>query len=215
MKILDIYEKYKIMPQLQEHQLRVAGVADLICENFQGEVERDNIIKACLLHDIGNIIKFDLINAHKLLNIDIDIDHWQAVKGEYIKKYGHDEHVASIQIAQELGVASRVLELIDSVSFDVAPDNAQSEDFGKKICDYADMRVAPSGVASLEERFADLRARYAHKHMEWGSEQKRITYEKSLREIERQIFAKCKITPEDITEEVVKEKFEVLRNYGI
>ena len=33
-KILDIYDEYKIMPNLQEHMLRVAAVASLICDNF-------------------------------------------------------------------------------------------------------------------------------------------------------------------------------------
>jgi len=48
------------MPQLDEHQLTVAAVADFICAHFNGNINRNNIVKACLLHDMGNIIKFDL-----------------------------------------------------------------------------------------------------------------------------------------------------------
>ena len=33
MNILEIYKKYQIMPQLAEHQLTVAGVAEIICKN--------------------------------------------------------------------------------------------------------------------------------------------------------------------------------------
>ena len=40
MKISEIYEKYKIMPNLQEHMLRVAGVASIICDNFSKKIEK-------------------------------------------------------------------------------------------------------------------------------------------------------------------------------
>ena len=39
MKIIDIYKKYSIPPQLQLHQLRVASVAKLICDNLTIPVE--------------------------------------------------------------------------------------------------------------------------------------------------------------------------------
>ena len=58
--ITDIYEKYKIMPLLAMHQIRVAAVAMMICDSLSVPIDKDSVIKACLLHDIGNIIKFDL-----------------------------------------------------------------------------------------------------------------------------------------------------------
>ena len=60
MTILEIYEKYKIMPQLQEHQLRVASVAKTICDHLLVPVHTDHVVSVCLLHDMGNILKFDL-----------------------------------------------------------------------------------------------------------------------------------------------------------
>ncbi len=59
-KISEIYEEYKIMPNLREHQLRVAAVAAQICDNFNKPLNKKEIITACLLHDMGNIIKFKL-----------------------------------------------------------------------------------------------------------------------------------------------------------
>jgi 5'-deoxynucleotidase YfbR-like HD superfamily hydrolase len=224
MNILDIYKKYQIMPQLQEHQLRVAAVGGVICEHFaplpnpprKGEgirqVDRENIVAACLLHDMGNIIKFNLKVTQNLLNRDIDIEYWQTIKDAYVKKYGNDEHEASMEIAKELDVSRRILDLIDAVGFLTAVPNAEGADFGKKICQYADDRVGPLGVISLEQRFADLRKRYQnHKY----DTQDRDNFENSLRKIEKQIFAHCSIRPDEITEEAIADGKERLKSFEI
>jgi hypothetical protein len=215
MNILEIYKKYQIMPQLQEHQLRVAAVADAILDNLSLILERREIIAACLLHDMGNILKFDLTKSHIYLNKDIDIAFWQKVKDQYMEKYGPDEHIASMAIAKELGVSGRIMELINAVGFEVSVDDAYGADFGKKICEYADDRVDPFGVVGLEQRFWDLHKRYAHKHPEPENQKKREKFENSLRQIERQIFEHCKIKPEDITEAGIAERKERLKGFGI
>ena len=89
MKIQKIYDDYKIMPQLQLHQLRVAGVASIIVDNFQEKLDKDAIVSAALLHDMGNIIKFNLNFFPDALEPE-GLDHWQSVKDEFILKYGPD-----------------------------------------------------------------------------------------------------------------------------
>ncbi len=223
MKILDIYKQYQIMPQLQEHMLRVAGVADFLSRGITRMATRNNaesiittdyhnIVTACLLHDMGNIIKFDLSQSKKLINHDLDLKYWGEVQKEFREKYGTDEHIAHTKIAEDIGVSKRVVELINAVSFLGASSNASGNDFGKKIIQYADDRVSPFGVVSLEERLADLRARYAH---HGGQTPERDAFENALRQMEKQIFEYCLIKPEDITEEKVGEKLEILRNYNI
>lgn len=247
MNILEIYKKYQIMPQQAEHQLFVAGVADLICDNIargknaelllrrfgrspaplasgqppnnaekEIDIDRDSIIKACLLHDMGNIVKFDFEVTHRLypglFEAPKDREFWEKVQSEFLKEYSSNSHEATINIIIELGVSQRIRELVDCVGFDQGKDNAQSADFSKKICAYSDMRVGPKGVVSLEERMVDLRVRYKNRR---EGVHKRDEFENSLREIEKQIFAHCKIRPEEITNESIKEKLEVLRNYGV
>lgn len=210
--ILDIYREYKIMPQLQEHQLRVAGVAFLVCESFEGDINKQDIVTACLLHDMGNIIKFDLAKAGNYINENIDLDFWLGVQIEFKKKYGSNEHSAHGLIAKEIGVSERIIELIDCIRFLEAPATAAGQDFGKKIVQYSDDRVGPKGVISLEERFADLRNRYK-KHSNNSPE--RDNFENAIRQIEKQIFAQCKIAPADINPESVNKKIEQLKNYEI
>lgn len=230
MKILDIYQKYKNMPQQAEHQLKVAAVADLICDHIRGktrnlarknaeknlQVDCDNIVKACLLHDLGNIVKFDLNQSSELYpELFVrpeDRAYWEKVKQEFVAKYGNGSHKATMLIIGELGVEGRIRELVDCVGFDQADDNAATRDLGKKICAYSDMRIAPFGVSGLEERMADLRVRYQN-HPE--GTKKRDVFEQSLREIERQLFARLDIKPEDITEEAIAERRKKLKNFGI
>lgn len=215
MNIIEIYNQYKIMPQLQEHQLKVAGVASLIINNLSLIINKREIIIACLLHDMGNIIKFDLSQAKNILNLDLDLNYWQGVKDEYIKQYGSDEHLATIKIGKELNLSGRILDLIYCVGFGQAEDNLKGGDLAKQICAYADMRVMPKGVVNMDARFADLRVRYAHRAGEWGGQDKREVFEKSLKEIEKRIFENCKIKPGDITEGSVLPIMLELKEFNI
>ena len=134
------------------------------------------------------------------------------IKQEFAEKYGGRSHEATKNILKELGIEQRILELVDSVGFRQGQDNSASPDFEKKICAYADMRVGPFGVITLEQRFLDLRERYKN-HVE--GEKNRNVFEAALREIEKQIFAQCKILPTGVNQESVSKKIEELKNYTI
>jgi hypothetical protein len=215
MNVLKIYNKYQIMPQLQQHQLRVAGVAKVVCENFKLDIDADNIIKACLLHDLGNIVKFNFDQTKQFmpeLAESENLEAWKKVKKKFISKYGPDSHIATGLMAEELGVGQRVRELVDCVGFEQGNDNSQSTDFGKKICAYSDIRVCPGGICSLEQRMGDLRLRYQN-HPEGLTD--RESFENSLRQIQAQIFMHCKIKPEDITPSAVAPHIESLKGLDI
>jgi isoleucyl-tRNA synthetase len=211
MTISDIYKKYKIPPNLQMHMLRVAAVASLVCDNFAEPINKEEIITACLLHDMGNIIKFTFNDLLELLEPE-GKEYWQDVKNEYIEKYGSSEHEASLKIAEELQTSNEVLEAIKSVGFIEAFTTVLSENSAHKILEYADSRVDPYGVVSLEERFLDFRKRYDRLNTDSG---KRESYEKALRTMEKQVFEKCKIKPEDITDASVASIIEEFKKFII
>jgi len=211
MSIEDVYKKYKIMPNLQEHMLRVAAVASIICDNFDEPLPKEDIIAACLLHDMGNILKFKLEHFPEF-NKPEGMEYWRGIQEEYKNKYGESEHKASIEIAKDLKVSEKIISLITSISFLGAPDTAAGDNFGDKIVEYGDSRVTPFGIVSLEERIADLRKRYAHRGEDTPE---RRAYEEAARQIEKQIFAKCKIKPEDITDESVAHIITELKKFVI
>lgn len=158
--VANIYDHYKIPPTLGLHMLRVGAVADILCERAKVDVPRADIVWACLLHDMGNIIKFDL--DKKIPGLDMgDVAYWKQVQKEYIEKYGHDEHIATETIAREIGAPAAVLRIIEGIGTSYAASAFEGSDVPVLVATYADFRVTPRAVVSLEERIVDLLERYA------------------------------------------------------
>ena len=212
-QLTEIYQKYKIMPALQAHQLRVAAVAKQICDNLTTPIDTESVVAACLLHDMANIIKFDLSQFPEFAQPE-GLEYWQKIKDEYLQKYKtQDEHPATLAIARELGVSERVQELINAVGFIHGEDNANSPDYGRKICAYADMRVGPHGVLSLEERLMESARRYTKQILKLG--ERKDDFALALRKIEEQIFSRCKVEPGDINDRSVAAIIKELKNYEV
>jgi 5'-deoxynucleotidase YfbR-like HD superfamily hydrolase len=215
MDIQKIYTTYSIMPSLRTHMYRVAGVAYMICDHISEQVEKNNIITACLLHDMGNIIKFNLPLFPTFLKPE-GIAYWQKIKDDYIQKYGNDEHHATLQIARELNVSQRIIELIDNISFLHEKENYESKDFSQKIVAYADMRVEPFGVTSLKKRLADGRTRFNINKPGQGADADIFDeMARYLEKIEEQIFEKCDIQAVDITQKRIQPLMKELKEFEI
>lgn len=209
MKIQEIYEKYKIPSFLQEHQLRVAAVASLLCKSIKNEeVDTDNIIKVCLLHDMGNIIKFDL-DQNIFDHNEEELNYLKEVKKEMISKYGPEEHIATKKIISELGLDKKIETGVDLIGFSKLQNTVEKGSIENKICSYSDMRVGPSGVISIDERMKDGENRYPEKSKK---EYFKIGKE-SLYKIEKQIFSYMKILPQDISDASIFEELIALREY--
>jgi hypothetical protein len=211
--VIEIYKEYEVMPNLQDHMLRVAAVAFLICDGFNEPIEKEEIISACLLHDMGNIIKFNLEHFPESLEPK-GLDYWTKIKEKYIEKYGKDDHVATKIIAKEIGVSNNIIELIEYVGFFKATINEFEKLFKYKICNYSDMRVCPYGVLSLRERISEAHGRYKDRKHSISSD----SFESlslSFHNMEKQIFLKCKIKPEDINNETISSVVLELKNYMI
>lgn len=212
MKIQEIYDKYRIMPQLQSHQLRVASVALVITDNFNKKLDRDSVITAALLHDIGNIVKFDLKRFPEHLEPK-GYEYWKDVQEDYYKKYGKDDYEATYKILREIGIGNYLFELINNIEVRKAPENVKRRSFEIKITQYADMRVAPYGVVSIEERFKEVKSRFIKN--KGVSEEVFNRYKDGVAKIEKQIFNHCAIKPEEITSKKVEPLLKKLRNYNI
>ncbi len=212
MKIQKVYDTYRILPSLQLHMLRVASVAKCICESINVKVNTPQIIEACLLHDMGNILKFNMDLFPEFFQPE-GKEYWQHIKDDFEHKYGTNEHEATLQIAKEIGVDKRVLELIDVFKFSLAKENYESHDLDRMICTYADMRVKPSGIVSLEERLLDGRKRFKinKRHLE-ENESFFNAMSLYLNNMEKEIFSQTLIQPFDINEKTTTPIIEDLRN---
>ena len=206
--ITDIYAEYKIPKNLQLHQLRVAAVAKIICDNLTVSVDTENVVRAALLHDMGNIIKFDLGVFPESLEPE-GRDYWEGVKKEYIETYGTNEHEASIQIARVLTGNERIVQIVETVDFG-KNDRHTVDDFGIKIAGYSDTRVCPYGVASLLEREEDGARRYSGD----GAEMRTVFYS-SLRTIEAQLQKNALIDLKAINDALIAPVIEELKTWQV
>lgn len=162
MKIAEIYKKYQIPPNLQEHMYRVAVLANLILKHWNGSEVNNGIVKqACLLHDMGNIIKFDFDNFPELLGEEIkNLNYWIQVKDSMVKRYGTDEDIATVQICNEIGIKDKVMFLVENWGFKNFIKIAESDNWEWKIAVYSDHRISPHGITSLKENLKSKQERY-------------------------------------------------------
>jgi hypothetical protein len=209
--ITDIYKEYKIFPRLQMHMLRVAAISSMICDNLDMPQDKNLIVTACLMHDLGNIIKSKLDYFPDFSTTELE--YWNGVKNEFIKKYGADEHQANLAIIREIGMSDLVVNLADKFHFSLTCQHAEAEDMYAKIVVYSDHRVSPYGVVSYIARMDEAKGRY--KDLATFQEGKRQELVACGQEIEKQIFSHCKIKPEDITDEAVAPIIEKLRDFVI
>ena len=201
------------MPSLQLHQLRVAAVAQTLCDGFVGELDSRAVLLACLFHDMGNIIKSDLSKFPDFVEPE-GVAHWQLEKDATITKYGEDSHEANVAIAREIGLPEKSIWLIDNISFSQLENIVADENFERKIVEYADSRVGPHGVVSLEGRFADALERYTSRYPNRAdAEESYRRFAAWAKAIEQQVFGKVAMAPEDITEHSIQPLLEQLRGH--
>lgn len=151
MKIEEIYQRFSVPKNLQEHMFRVFGIVCVIGASWRGEeLDWDLLKKLTLLHDLGNIVKFNLKEEETYLKEKQKL---------MIEKYGADDHEATGKMVKELGFDEVAVDVIQQKSFGNSIAIANSQNYLLKILYYADMRVLPNGIGSLEDRLLDVRNR--------------------------------------------------------
>lgn len=211
MHVIQIYQQYQIPQNLQLHMLRVAAVGKIICDHITSQaIDADLIIKTLLLHDMGNIIKFNFNNTSMFSPEDREkVESYQKTQAEFMRKYGNDADVATIQIIKEITSDERIVELCKNCHGEMAHKYVNGEFWNERICYYADMRIGLHGILSVDERFDDLKQRYPHEL------EKLERYHKACKIIETRIQAICELDLQSINDSMLKDKFNLLSELDI
>lgn len=155
-----IYAKYMIPLNLQQHMLRVASLAKVILENWKGiAVNKDDIIQACLFHDIAKPMKFDLAKQAQFGMSASEIAKLDQLQRHLIANYGEDEHHATVEIFKEIGCTASAVNIVDNLEWSYIPKLLEKNDLVSLIPIYGDMRIGPKGILTLKQRLDDLKAR--------------------------------------------------------
>ena len=209
MNIIDIYNKYHLPENLQMHMLRVAACSNLIIDNWKGiEIDKDAIIRVCLLHDMGNMVKIleDFSNDKNFI----------IIRKKYFDKYGTNDHEINLEIGKIEGLSDKEITILDGKRSKKNEQTLNSDSYEIKICAYCDQRVAPNGVVDLNARLEDAKVRYKNKPLSvWSNEEKANHLIDCALGIEKQIMEYCNISPKDINDESIEKYIIKLREYDI
>jgi putative nucleotidyltransferase with HDIG domain len=215
----EIYAQFRIMPSLQLHQLRVAAVAQYVCDHLKEEVDEKIVITECLFHDMGNIVKSDLEYFPDFVQPE-GKEYWESVKRDFVEKYGPEQHAANAAIAREIGLSQEVIEIMNSSGFGKLKTVLEGST-ELKVCQYADMRVGPHGVLPMRERLVEGRDRYKRRRIATESEafsRSDSEFEElaqAAQDLEWELFTDISIAPSDITGESVAPVMEKLWDYQV
>lgn len=209
MNIIEIYNKYYLPESLQMHMLRVASCSNLIIDNWNGlEINKEAIIRVCLLHDMGNIVKIP-----EGFSKD---ENFIKIRQGYLEKYGTNDHEINLEIGRNEGLSSIEIEILDGKRSRKNEETLNSNSYERKICAYCDQRVALDGVLGIRERLEDAKVRYKDKPLSvWSNEEKANHLIGCSLGIERQIFQYCSLKPEDINDKTIEIYIEKLKEYDI
>lgn len=209
MNIIKIYNKYYLPENLQMHMLRVAACSNLIIDNWNGpKIDKEAIIKVCLLHDMGNMVKIpeDFSDDKKFIE----------TRRRYFEKYGTNDHEINLEIGKIEGLSDKELKILDGKRSRKNEETLNSNSYERKICAYCDQRVAPNGVVGIKERLEDAKVRYKDKPLSvWSNEEKANYLIKCSLGIEKQIFQYCNLKPENINDESIEMYIKKLKEYNI
>lgn len=198
MTIAEIYDQLGITPNLQEHMLRVTSVALFIQKHWIGEQLDPELLKTMLmLHDVGNIVKFDFDKYPEFLGDEIKrVDYWKDKQKETITKYGADDHDATVAMLEELRISSQISQRIYDMGYWNVKVISERNDWMLKVALYSDLRVGPMGILSMTDRVNDIHDRLA----KYKNKPELIGYSQELeKQIQENMDAPVdRITDEDI-----------------
>ena len=143
------------------------------------QVNRLAMLLAKKLKQAGVDIDLELVNAASLLH---DLD--KAVTLDDLTEHGSkSERWLAEREHKKVGAVVRkhILEHLHE---------AKDVTWEDKVVNYSDKRVVHNNVVSLKQRFEYLKKRYGSYHQEW--------HEKKLFAIEKEIFDKIDMNPEDL-----------------
>ncbi len=212
MKISEVYSQYQIPKNLQEHMYRVAAVGMTVTDFIKDSVplNKDIVTKTLLLHDMANIIKFSFDGK---VSTEEDAEYLKKVQHDFISKYGSEEHVATQTIAKELHSSEKVIDILENTGSSKIHTTIESDDWYRKICSYADFRVAPYGIVTVNERFDDVLKRYEGREHVLADIQKTEEKRNNCLILEKQIQEKSPYPLDEITDAKIESVLTELFDY--
>ncbi len=112
--------------KLIDHTKRITKLAKAVYDNREEKINLDFLIAGALLHDVGKLLEYDVING-------------EVVKGEYGKKFRHP--VSGALLARELGLPDEIVLIIYAHSHEGDKLERSAESVIVHHCDFIDFHI--------------------------------------------------------------------------
>ncbi len=224
--IQQLYGRCPVPDNLAEHMLLTAAMGQIICQHWTGQasaIKPPLIITTLLLHDVANLIKFDLTAGLELtartLPLDIQQHHqrnwWRKKQTQMKARYNSSAAQANLTILQQLGLNS-CAELLNNHTFDQLKQLLlQDNKWQKKIIHYCDLRFTPQGLSSVKTRVLDLKNRYQAQDNTWKNKTIFEQRQQAALKLEQQLNAQTSNELPAIKPSTIKQQAIQLASYPI
>jgi hypothetical protein len=140
--------------------LRVAALARVILDNWNGQkIDDQSVVTCAMYHDIAKPVNFDIEKQRQYVTTEEEFNEVKRAINDMINRYGTEEHVAAIKIFQEIGSSEEAIRLINNLEWIYLPRLLNENDIPSLLVNYCDMRIGPKGILPIAMRFSDLKER--------------------------------------------------------
>ncbi len=191
-----LMDKYKTPIGVRKHCLAVNKVAVFLAKKLKAagvDIDINIVDAASLLHDFVRQLNFYSFDGAKPEELAV----WRPLK----EIYSHMDHadIAAELLKNKYPMIGRVIAKHGCQ----AVLNDEIETWEEKVVAYADRRVIHNKIASIEERYEDVRIRHEAFYVRSGLDPKKE--KQKMLKIEKSIFRKLKFKPEQLEEEMKKD----------
>jgi hypothetical protein len=160
------------------------------------------LLETMLLHDLGNLIKFDLRpEAPYHLMLPAELPFYTALQLLWRAKYGLEADEATCKLITKIPLKNgpRISQIILDHTAGTLAATVAKNDWLQKLCDYTDFRIGPHGMLTLAERFIDLKHRYAYRQLDWANQTGIDQRLKAFQTLETQLQTQVRCNLADLT----------------
>lgn len=173
MTIQDIYNHYTILPSLQQHMLRVGAFTISILNSIRKSnisINEQSCISTALLHDLWNIVKFDMSLYPQLFEPKW-LAYWTKRKNETLETYWFPADMATLAMIDSLNLQPWTKQLVNTFLHNHF-HNALHDWLPLEvlIIHFADMNIWKEGYLHRRQRCKKLWKR--HMRNKWYSQSK-------------------------------------------
>lgn len=216
MTIAELYNQFHIMSHLERHMLGVGAVGKVIVDSWTGSesLDRDVVLHTCLVHDLANAIKFDFsqdLTKFGMEGTEEEVAEMKQAQADMVEKYGDNEDEAKMAIVKELGFSEDVLYVLKYMDIYFTEEIMASSNWELKICSYADSRIGPNGILSLQERFDELIVRYRDKPSATINHPRRDEFIPLFHQLEGRLQERTSVDLEGLSDSDLEACYEELK----